>query len=131
MMILRGVLAGAKVSLIIHIHSIRDRFETMRLPVLIEHAEQLVFAMKTPHGVIARIGRILKLTRFHNLDRDLMLARECQRVIKMSARQAWRVSNHRDHRVFQHLASRPCQIRRIDAARIGHDQTWMRTDNLS
>src|SRR5437879_12935402 len=97
MMLARGLQSGPKIAFVVSVHSVCDGVESSGLAVAIEDGEQFVLAVKAAHGIVADVGWIFQFLRFHNLDRDLTLARESDRVFEMSAPQAGRVAKCGGH----------------------------------
>ena len=76
MVLVRGLLTGAKIALIVGVNAVGDRIETVRLTVAFEHGEQFVFAVETAHGIVALVGGIFQFLRFHHGDGNFVVARE-------------------------------------------------------
>ena len=123
MVLARGLLAGAKIALIVGVNAVGDRIETVRLSVAFEHGEQFVFAVETTHGIVALVGGIFQFLRFHHGDGNFVVAREGEGLVKMRARQARGVGDDGQHLSTEGLVRHPGEKGRVDAAGVGDDQT--------
>ena len=107
MMLVRGLLSGAKIAFVVGVDSVGDCVESVSLAVAFENGEQLVLAVKTAHGIIADVRGIFQFLRFHNLDRNVAFVRKGERVFEMSPRQAGGIGNHGAHLAPKHLMRHP------------------------
>src|ERR1019366_1395046 len=98
-----GLLTRPKIALIIGVHTVRDGFESASFAVALEHAEKLIFTVKTAHRIIALVGRIFQLARLYRFNWNFMFARKRERVGEMSSGQTSGIGNHRTHLVAEHL----------------------------
>src|SRR5260370_37165201 len=117
MMLARRLLPGAKIALVVSIHSVGDGVESAGLAVALEHGEQFVLAMKAAHGIVADVGGIFQFLRFHTSDRNFKLGRKGGRVFAMGAGQAGGASNHREHLAPKHSMRRPGKKAGVHAPR--------------
>src|SRR5215469_7954428 len=115
-------LPGPEVPLVIQVDSVRDGAEPPRRAKRLHQREQLVLAVKAARPVIPQIFLTIHLRRVNDLHRDALLPGEGQSVVELSARQAGRIRDHRQHLFTQHLMGKPRQKRRIDASRVSHQR---------
>jgi len=112
----RRLLSRTKIALIIRVHAVGDDVEAVLRAKLFHHRKQLVFAMEAPRSVILAVVRALQLRSLDDRERNVLLLRKRNRILHLGSRQAWRISQHREHLLAERLMRRPCEERRIDTA---------------
>src|ERR1700722_1761168 len=100
-------LPGPEVALIIHIDAVRDGREPMFRAKRFHHREQLVLAMETARAVVAYVFGAIKFGGGNDFERNAVFAGELNRIVEMSASQARRIRDYRQHVGAEHLVSSP------------------------
>lgn len=112
------LLPRPKISLIVKIHTIGDRFESSRRPHLFHDLKEFVFALKATLAIIANIIGAIEFRCLDDLNRKTLLFGESNRIHQLSASQARRIGDDRQHLVTEFAVGRPGKICRIHAAGI-------------
>src|SRR5246127_3373906 len=92
-----GLLPWAEVSLVVQVHAIGNRVVALRGAQVFHDGEQFVFALKAALPVVARILWTVEFRGGNNLDGDSLLLGEGDGIRQMSPREAWRISDGRQH----------------------------------
>lgn len=130
-MLSRRLLAGPKIAFVIGVHPIGNRRKTVRRAEFLKDGKELIFAVKAPHGVIARVGGIFQFTGLDDLHRNLLFAGKRERIFKVRAREARRIRDYRPHAISERLMRGPRQKGGVDASRVGNDQSGVRRQDLT
>src|SRR5437660_3193148 len=80
----RRPLSWTEVSLIIYIHAISDGREPMLAGEFAHHLEQLILAMETPRGIVARVVRFFHLGGLDYFERDVLFFRKSCGILQVS-----------------------------------------------
>ena len=115
------LLSGPEIALIVAVHAVGNRVEAAALSKMFHDLEKFVFALETALPVVARVVRTVEFRSRNHLDWNSLLSGEGQRIGKLRACETRRISNDRQHAISENAVSSPCEIRRIDAARISDE----------
>jgi hypothetical protein len=120
---LRGLLAGAKVALIVQIHAICNRVETAGGAKSFHYFEEFIFTLKAALAVVACVLGTIKFRRGRSLRPEYVV-----RWRKRAHPSRWVRARLGESAITasiwcpQSVVRRPCQISRINAAGIRHQQ---------
>src|SRR6185295_4170680 len=116
-------LAGAEITLIIHVDAIGNGIKSPSAAESFHHGEQLILAVEATRGIIASIFGPVKFISGDDFNRDILFSSKSDSVLKMCTRQAGRISDHCEHFVAKNLIGGPGKKCRVDSARVSHQQT--------
>ena len=125
--LLCGLLAGAEVALIVKVHAVSDGVEAACGAEFFHHRKKLVFALKAALAIVARIFGAVEFGGGDDFDRNALLVGKGNGIVQLSASQAGRVGDHRQHVCAKSAVGGPGEIRGIHAAGIGDEQSAERS----
>src|SRR6202035_1120934 len=118
----RRFLSRAEIALVVQIYAVRESIVAARRPEALHQREQFIFAEETTLPIVAHVLWAIQFRRRNYFQRDRLLAGKTYRVGQLSARQAGRIGNNRQHFLPQGLIGRPGEISGIYAAGISDEQ---------
>ena len=121
-----SALPGPQIAVVVQVPAVRNLREPQFHPRRLHLGEQLVLAVEAAVAIVARVLRVVQLARLQNVYRDPVLGGKVERRGKLSARQRWRIGNHRQHPLAQRAVRLISQKSRVRAAGVRHHQRIQR-----